>query len=171
MDIIGVTTTGAAKFQKILQSVASPIIVCEEAAEVLESHVLTALSPSSQHLILIGDPKQLRPSISCYSLSLESSVGKSYCLDESMMERLIKNKLPSSFLTVQRRMRPQISELIRSTLYPKLVDGNNTLIYPAVRGLSKNLYFINHTVPQDQFGGDVSVSSKSHTNRYGNAIE
>lgn len=53
-QIIGMTTTGAAKLQDVLQRVESPIVVVEEAAEVLEAHIVTSLSKSCQQLILIG---------------------------------------------------------------------------------------------------------------------
>ncbi len=39
------------------------IVVCEEAAEVLEAHVLACLSPQTEQLILIGDHEQLRPKV------------------------------------------------------------------------------------------------------------
>ncbi len=44
------------------------IVVVEEAAEVLEAHVLAALAPQTQHLILIGDHEQLRPKTEMYEL-------------------------------------------------------------------------------------------------------
>lgn len=34
------------------------IVMIEEAAEVLESHVLTSLAPTTEHLILTGAPSQ-----------------------------------------------------------------------------------------------------------------
>lgn len=40
--------------QDILQKVGPEIVIVEEAAEVLEAHIITALSSSCQHLILIG---------------------------------------------------------------------------------------------------------------------
>ena len=43
-------------------------MVVEEAAEVLEAHVLAALAPQTQHLILIGDHEQLRPKTEMYEL-------------------------------------------------------------------------------------------------------
>nr|XP_016853733.1 PREDICTED: NFX1-type zinc finger-containing protein 1 [Anolis carolinensis] len=56
--VIGMTTTGAAKYRKLLQSIRPQIVMVEEAAEILEAHVLTSLTPSCQHLILIGDHQQ-----------------------------------------------------------------------------------------------------------------
>lgn len=50
---------GAAKFRKLLQNVQPKIVIVEEAAEVLEAHIITTLSSSCQHLILIGDHQQV----------------------------------------------------------------------------------------------------------------
>ena len=55
----------------------------EEAAEVLESHIVTSLSPGCQHLILIGDHQQLRPNPNVYTLA------KDYKLDMSLFERMV----------------------------------------------------------------------------------
>lgn len=62
-------------------------MIVEEAAEVLESHIVTCLTPACQHLILIGDHQQLRPSTTVYELSTQ------YKLDISLFERMVNNKL------------------------------------------------------------------------------
>lgn len=49
------TTTGAAKYHELLKAVNFPILIVEEAAEVFEAHILTALSQNTEHVILIGD--------------------------------------------------------------------------------------------------------------------
>jgi superfamily I DNA and/or RNA helicase len=49
-----------------LQGVSPRIMLVEEAGQVLEAHVLGSLVPSIQHLILIGDPLQLRPTLNNY---------------------------------------------------------------------------------------------------------
>jgi superfamily I DNA and/or RNA helicase len=41
-------------------------MLVEEAGQVLEAHVLGSLVPSVEHLILIGDPLQLRPTLNNY---------------------------------------------------------------------------------------------------------
>ena len=41
-------------------------MLVEEAGQVLEAHILGALVPSIQHVVLIGDPQQLRPTINNY---------------------------------------------------------------------------------------------------------
>jgi superfamily I DNA and/or RNA helicase len=48
------------------QGFAPKILVIEEAGQVLEAHVLSTLFPSIQHVIAIGDPLQLRPTVNCY---------------------------------------------------------------------------------------------------------
>ena len=58
-DVIGITTTGAAKHQEILQEIYPKILVIEEAAEVFEAHIVSSLRSSVRQLIMIGDHKQL----------------------------------------------------------------------------------------------------------------
>lgn len=41
-------------------------MLVEEAGQVLEAHVLGSLVPSIEHLILVGDPLQLRANLSNY---------------------------------------------------------------------------------------------------------
>lgn len=55
--IIACTTTGAAMFRDAIDDTKPDILVVEEAGEVLESHVLSALSHDTKQLILIGDHK------------------------------------------------------------------------------------------------------------------
>ena len=61
--IIGMTTTGAAINQALLNQLGAPIVLVEEAAEVLESNLLACLTPHVKHLILIGDQNQLKPRV------------------------------------------------------------------------------------------------------------
>ena len=107
MKVVGMTTTGAARYQHIIQQLASPIVIIEEAAEVLEAHVITALNPDCKHVILIGDHKQLRPSPTVYELAHK------YHFDLSLFERMINNGLDCVTLSTQHRMRPEISLLIK----------------------------------------------------------
>ncbi|KAI5308221.1 hypothetical protein KEM55_006259, partial [Ascosphaera atra] len=91
--VVGATTTGLANNAEILRDFRAEVLICEEAAEVLESHVLTAFLPSVQHAILIGDHLQLRPRISNMRLSMEYDEGlPKYNLDESLFERLANSR-------------------------------------------------------------------------------
>lgn len=55
--IIGCTTTAAAKYAQQLRDALPDILLVEEAGEILESHILTALGEKTRRLILIGDHK------------------------------------------------------------------------------------------------------------------
>ena len=81
--IIGMTITGGAANSSLLQELGPKVVLVEEAAEILEPCLISAISRSTQHLILIGDHKQLRPNVDTYKLRIN------YNFDVSMMERLI----------------------------------------------------------------------------------
>lgn len=138
-DVIGMTTTGAAKYRNILQSIRPKIIIVEEAAEVLESHIVTTINSNCQHLILIGDHKQLRPTPTVYFLA------KKYNLDLSLFERMVNNDLNYVTLGIQHRMRPEISILMKyENLYPELKDHKDVKVYEHVKGVTSDVYFLNH---------------------------
>ncbi|KIM23243.1 hypothetical protein M408DRAFT_264970, partial [Serendipita vermifera MAFF 305830] len=162
VDIIGCTTTGAAKLTNLLTGIRPSIVLVEEAGQVLEAHVLGSLVPSIEHVIMIGDPLQLRPNISNYGLSMDHPRGKAiYKFDQSTMERLDNAGMPMSKLSVQRRMRPEISAIARRTLYKHLEDNERVKSYPDVRGLAQNMFFFHHTHPE---GGENEESmSKFNT--------
>ncbi|KAK0931386.1 hypothetical protein LTR91_000335 [Friedmanniomyces endolithicus] len=168
-NIIGVTTSGLARNLDLIRRTGAKVLVCEEAGEVLECHLLTALLPSVEHAILIGDHQQLRPHISNYSLSCESKNGSQYALDVSLFERLVKPQdllaqaLPFCTLSVQRRMHPQISQLVRRTLYPLLQDAPS-LDRPSVVGMRHRLFWMDHEYKENE-GGDATAT-ESRTNDY-----
>ncbi|KAG6919536.1 hypothetical protein DXG01_005126 [Tephrocybe rancida] len=145
--IIGCTTTAAAKYSDNIRAANPDVLLVEEAGEILESHVLTALAPETSQLILIGDHKQLRPKVNKYELTVEKDEG--FDLNRSLFERLILKGYPHATLTQQHRMRPEISALIRELTYPELVDAPTTRNRPDLRGAQDNIIFINHACPED----------------------
>lgn len=152
--IIGVTTTGLARNLDLLRRVRSKAVVIEEAGEVLEAHTLTALLPSVEHAILIGDHEQLRPQINNFDFQSDNPKGARFSLDISLFERLVNPQpgypeLPYSSLEVQRRMHPSIARLIRSTLYPKLQDDVSVSKYPEVDGMRRRLFWLDHNNRED----------------------
>ncbi|KAH8726711.1 P-loop containing nucleoside triphosphate hydrolase protein [Phaeosphaeriaceae sp. PMI808] len=169
-DVIGLTTTGLAKHASVLRNINAKVVVCEEAAEVLEAHMLGTFMPSVQHLILIGDHEQLRPQIKNHDLfSIESNRGKRYQLDRSLFERLAgqsagQHWIPITQLNIQRRMRPEISRLVRNTLYPRLVDHADTKSLPSVPSMRKNVFWYHHTNPEASHQYDTE--GKSHSNDF-----
>jgi superfamily I DNA and/or RNA helicase len=146
MRIIGCTTTAAAKYAVELQAAAPGVVLVEEAGEILESHILTAMSSSTKQLILIGDHKQLRPKYSNYAISVEK--GDGYDLNRSMFERLVLANYPHTTLSKQHRMCPEISALVKHLTYPSLQDAEKTWNRPSVRGLQDRVVFFNHNHPE-----------------------
>ncbi|XP_041361600.1 NFX1-type zinc finger-containing protein 1-like [Gigantopelta aegis] len=142
-SVIGMTTSGAARYQKVLSEIKPRIIVIEEAAEVLEGHVIASLSSECQHLILIGDHQQLRPSTNVYTLA------KQYNLELSLFERMVKNGLQCICLEKQHRMRPSISRIMKH-IYPDLRDDASVLDYPNILGVCSNVFFISHSVTEQK---------------------
>ncbi|KAL4063833.1 P-loop containing nucleoside triphosphate hydrolase protein [Scleroderma citrinum] len=145
--IIGCTTTGAAKFTEDINDISPDVLLVEEAGEILESHVITALSSSTTQMILIGDHKQLRPKVNNYALTIEK--GDGYDLNRSLFERLILKGFPHVTLSTQHRMRPEISSLIRELTYPDLVDAPGTQNRENIRGVQSNVIFVDHNHPED----------------------
>jgi superfamily I DNA and/or RNA helicase len=111
----------------------------EEAAEVFEAHVVSALSKDCEHLILIGDHNQLRPNPAVYKLVTD------YNLDISLFERLVMNNTKKVMLTCQHRMRPEISVLMKHFYEQKIADAKSVLSFGNVLGLDKNIFFFNHS--------------------------
>ncbi|KAH9008021.1 hypothetical protein EDB84DRAFT_1584586 [Lactarius hengduanensis] len=149
-DLIACTTTGAAKLVSLLTSVGPKVLMVEEAGQVLEAHILASLVPSVEHLICIGDPKQLRPNLATFALSMDSMSGRElFKFDRSLMERLSDGGMSMSQINVQRRMRPSISHFVRTILYPKLEDHEVVRGYPAVQGMEKNVVFFSHDNPEN----------------------
>ncbi|XP_061172162.1 NFX1-type zinc finger-containing protein 1-like [Saccostrea echinata] len=153
--IIAMTTSGAARYQDVLREVGPRVIIVEEAAEVLEAHIIATLNSNCEHLILIGDHKQLEPKPAVYKLAEE------YNLALSMFERMINLGLPYVCLERQHRMRPLISQLVRP-VYAKLVDNENVFQYEHVMGIEKDVYFVSHTKEE---------STKEETRSYWNDHE
>lgn len=140
--VVGMTTTFAARSHGLLELLNIPIVLIEEAGEILEAHIVATLTRNTEQVILIGDHFQLRPTTSVYRLARE------YKLDISLFERMVNNKIGCVQLKEQHRMRPEIANLIKGTIYPELHDSLEVTEYPNVLGMSSNLFFLNHTNPE-----------------------
>uniref|UniRef100_A0A2K6MG90 NFX1-type zinc finger-containing protein 1 n=1 Tax=Rhinopithecus bieti TaxID=61621 RepID=A0A2K6MG90_RHIBE len=145
-QVVGMTTTGAAKYRQILQKVEPRIVIVEEAAEVLEAHTIATLSKACQHLILIGDHQQLRPSANVYDLA------KNFNLEVSLFERLVKVNIPFVRLNYQ----------VRSWASPgQHVETPSLLKIQKLTGVSSNLFFVEHSFPEQEI-----QEGKSHQNQH-----
>ena len=140
--IIGMTITGASINHDLLHAVGPSVVIVEEAAEILEPSLLAALTSSTEHLILIGDHKQLRPQVDTYDLC------RNFQFDVSMMERLIESEFPFKSLRKQNRMRPEFSELLRD-IYPNLEDNISSVSKnKPLKCIAKSMFFWNHEDPE-----------------------
>lgn len=157
-SVIAITTTGAAKYHDSLMKIGPQITIIEEAAEVPEAHIVTAINPDCEHLILIGDHKQLEPKPAVRKLATK------FNLSISLFERMLNNGLHYNCLERQHRMRPEISELVRH-IYPVLEDNYNVHEYEDVGGISHNLFFVSHECPE-QFNEDGKSFSNEHEAEY-----
>ncbi|KAF6248733.1 AAA domain-containing protein [Scenedesmus sp. NREL 46B-D3] len=155
--VVGMTTSGVARMQNLVAALQPKVLLIEEAGELLEAHTLASLSAATEHVILIGDHEQLRPKPQHYPL--EAASGRGYDLDVSAFERLASSgSIPVVTLQEQRRMRPDISRLIRAPIYPSLRDHPSVTACPPVRGMAKPLFMLAHSVPEGGQGGDEGRS-------------
>ncbi|MEE6513878.1 hypothetical protein FKM82_021710, partial [Ascaphus truei] len=96
---------------------------------------------------------QLRPSPNVYDLA------KNFNLEVSLFERLIKSSLPFVRLNYQHRMRPEIARLLTPHIYQELENHASVLDYEDIKGVSSNLFFVEHTFPEQEI-----QDGKSHQN-------
>jgi hypothetical protein len=71
-------------------------------------------------------------------------------------------KLSYAQLNIQRRMHPEISTLIRNTLYPCLTDHPNTYSHTKIGGLSHRVFWFDHDFPESK----ASAAAKSFRNNF-----
>jgi superfamily I DNA and/or RNA helicase len=124
--------------------------------------------------LILGDHMQLRPHVLNHELSVENRRREfKYNLDMSLFERLCSSgvrstsndnlEFPMAKLTVQRRMRPQIADLIRIPLYPGLQNHPNVQNYPQVQGMYHEIFWFDHAHREDGYG-PFDMKETSHSN-------
>ncbi|RYP02907.1 hypothetical protein DL764_005523 [Monosporascus ibericus] len=116
LEVIGCTTTGLTKYRGLLAALQPRTMLIEEAAETREANIISALYPSLQQLILVGDHQQLVPHCDTPGLS-----GPPYNIRVSLFERLVKLGMPFTMLNMQRRMLPSLRRVLNE-FYPNLQD-------------------------------------------------
>ncbi len=148
IDIVGCTTTGLSKYRGCLAAMQPRSLLIEEAAETREANIVSALYPSVQQLILVGDHKQLAPKCDVQRLG-----DAPYNLNVSLFQRLVNLNMPFVMLNQQRRMKPELRQLL-TPFYPDLFDhpsvesSNNNR--PDVLGMGgRNSWLFDHIWPED----------------------
>eukprot|EP01060_Flectonema_neradi_P033850 TRINITY_DN5789_c0_g2_i4.p1 TRINITY_DN5789_c0_g2~~TRINITY_DN5789_c0_g2_i4.p1 ORF type:complete len:3745 (+),score=744.53 TRINITY_DN5789_c0_g2_i4:86-11320(+) len=107
--VIGGTMVGCISRLESIRALKPFAVVVEEASEVLEPLLLSCLTESTCKLEMVGDHYQLQPTVSDkFQYQLENDIGI------SMFERCVKKGLaPTTVLSIQRRMRPEICDFTR----------------------------------------------------------
>ena len=165
--VIGCTTAYAAKNQMFIRQLASShdtTLLVEEAAEILEPHVVTCLDTEFARVVMIGDHKQLPPKVESHDLQRRSKKG--FDLNCSLFERLAEGGYPMCSLDIQHRMFPQLSKVVAGLSYPKLQDAPEIQKQTRtnIPGLRHQMFFFNHTFPEgtgSQHDNDSS-SARNH---------
>jgi len=144
IDIVGCTTTGLSKYRGLLVAMEPRVLLIEEAAETREANIASAIFPSLQQLILVGDHQQLTPRCDQASLG-----GKPFYLKVSMFERLVHLNFEYTMLNKQRRMHPDIRKILEP-FYEGLQDHEVVLTQrPPVPGMGENnSWFFRHRWPE-----------------------
>ncbi|KAK0628320.1 P-loop containing nucleoside triphosphate hydrolase protein [Bombardia bombarda] len=146
IDVVGCTTTGLTKYRGFIAALQPRSLLIEEAAESREANITSALYPSIQQLILIGDHQQLAPRCDIQWLGEEP-----FNLNVSLFQRMITLRMKYDMLIQQRRMKPEL-RLILSSFYPELIDHDivkSTANRPDVPGMGGyNSWYFDHMWPE-----------------------
>ena len=147
------TTIGCSKYSTILDQLKFEIVIIEEAAEVLEPHILALLTKNTKRLIMVGDHKQLKPKPYSHELSLK------YHFDVSLFERLINNGIYFVSLNYQRRMKPLFANFVR------LIYGEDNYLDKIekrenIKGITSDMLIITHNELEEEVQGMKSKCNK-----------
>lgn len=144
LNIVGCTTTGLTKYRGLLAALGARTMLVEEAAETREANIVSALYPSIQQLILVGDHQQLAPFSNVKWLGQEP-----YHLDMSLFERMVDYLgLPYLMLDKQRRMAPEIRAIV-DKFYNGLLDHPVALTREPVPGMGDRQSWLFHHTWED----------------------
>lgn len=111
--VVAVTLTGASMYAQSIRAWRPQVVLVEEAAEVLESHLIASIGPSVRHVVQIGDHFQLPPKVETHTIQRE------HLFATSQMQRLISLGYPHVTLRRQGRMLDSMLPLLGS-IYPDL---------------------------------------------------
>ena len=123
-DVIATTCSGAGDMD--LKDFTFPFILVDEATQAIEPVSLISIAKSCRQLVLIGDPKQLAPTLPKNQNSPENNseiIPRFDALRVTLFHRLYR-RLEPLFLEVQHRMHPYISFFPSCVFYSgKLKNG------------------------------------------------
>jgi hypothetical protein len=127
-DVVCCTCSSSAS--EILDGLNFMTCVVDEASQATEPSVLNAITRCSRHVVLIGDHRQLPPTVVCREAELGG-------LALSMFERLILCRVPVIMLNTQYRMHPMIAAWPSHQFYGgDLLSGVSANMRPPARGFA-----------------------------------
>ena len=125
-EVICATTIGVG--HNLLGERKFPVVLMDEATQASEPSALVPITRGCRQLILVGDHKQLPPTVI-------SKVAEDGGLGRSLFERLIECGLEAHMLTTQYRMHPTIREYPSARFYDgRLEDGCRSEERPPAAG-------------------------------------
>lgn len=141
---IKLTTRGATLYKASIEKCGCKFMIIDDDCCNREAATLSFLPSTLTHLMMIGDFKQQRPQTN-YFLRRIKNAKASY--DISTFERLVLAESKCNggdlfYLTVQHRMHPDISIILRKFFYPDLKDYKSTSDLGLGRCLSSHVNFI-----------------------------
>lgn len=124
-----ICSTNIGSGHRLLDGRRFPIVLMDEATQAIEPSSLIPISKGCRQLILVGDHKQLPPTVISRKAEKEG-------LGRSLFERLIDVGVKSNLLDVQYRMHPVLREFPSARFYDdQLNDGCNASDRPAPAGI------------------------------------
>lgn len=148
-QVVCATCIGAG--HQILDGRRFPLVLIDEATQATEPTTLVPLCKGARHVVLVGDHKQLPPTV-------PSARAEAAGLDRSLFERLTLRGLTPMMLTEQFRMHPAIREFPSARFYDdRLSDGIEAADRPPAAGFpwpdpAKPVAFIPVDAVEDESG-------------------
>ncbi|KAH6586632.1 hypothetical protein BASA50_000344 [Batrachochytrium salamandrivorans] len=159
--VIGVTCL-ATNFE-ILDNFVCPIVILDECSQMTEPMSLLPLCRfSCERALLVGDPKQLPPTVQTMS---EVSITNSHGMEWTLFERLSECGIQPIMLRTQYRCHPNIADISSTLFYnSELLHGVNECDRPALVDGLPPAGFLNvpSGIEQSSFGGSIYNTIEAH---------
>ncbi|XP_068706006.1 5'-3' DNA helicase ZGRF1-like isoform X2 [Montipora foliosa] len=153
--VVGVTC--AASVFPHLDKLKFPVLLLDECSQMTEPVSLLPMARfECQRLVLVGDPKQLSPTIQGSEPEHEAG------LEQTLFDRLIKMGYEATLLRTQYRCHPAISAVSNRLFYDnKLLDGVTAEDRSPVLDLIPTLCFYNVAKGKEECGSDGSYYNEA----------
>lgn len=96
-------------------------VVVDEASQATEPDVVQALSLSTGRCVMVGDSKQLQPTVLCLDSAKKG-------MERSLLRRLLENGFPSILLRIQYRMHPDICRFPNEYVYRGVLSTDESVL-------------------------------------------